>query len=500
MATNWERFLEKVRVIEDLNSAYALMEWDQASFMPPKGGGARARAVGTITRLTHERITDPELGDLLEGLGDDASLSPVQAASVRILKRVRDKATKVPPKLVTALKESEMRGYQAWAEAKPESDFSRFAPFMAETVRLKKEEADALGWETERYDACLDHFEPDMTASEVETLFAGLIDGLQPLAAAILDAAGPKPDFLSQTYDSARQIAFCNALVDRMGFDRASGRLDFSPHPFTIQIAPVDDVRQTLHVDEHDLMTSIYAAIHETGHALYDQGFPREMVGLPVADASSMGMHESQSRLWENHVGRSRAYSEWLLPGLKELFGTEIGTTDPDEFYRGINYPQRSLIRIKADEVTYNLHVALRFELELALFRDELDVADLPDAWDAAMEKHLGIRPETHAEGVLQDMHWADGYFGYFPTYSLGTLYAAAFYEKLQADTGGVDEELRQGDSSRVLEWLRTNVHSQGFLHSSKDLARKILGTDLTAQPFLDHIRKKYSEIYSLSI
>jgi carboxypeptidase Taq len=247
-------------------------------------------------------------------------------------------------------------------------------------------------------------------------------------------------------------------------------------------------------------MMSIYAAIHETGHAVYDQGFPKEMTALPVADAPSMGMHESQSRLWENHVGRSRAFCEHLLPGLKELFGSELGATDPDEFHRGVNHPERSLIRVKADEVTYNLHIALRFELELALFRDELSVADLPDAWDAAFEKHLGIRPENHSEGVMQDMHWSDGYFGYFPTYSLGTLYAAAFYEKLSAENPGLDDDLRIGDTSRVLAWLRTNVHSQGYLLPAKELAKNILGTDISARPFLDHIKTKYSEIYSLSI
>ncbi|MEA2451557.1 MAG: carboxypeptidase Taq [Actinomycetota bacterium] len=499
MSTTWERFVEKLREMNDINSAYALFEWDQASFMPAKGGDARARAVGTMARFIHERVTDPELGDLIAELEGDASLDPIQSASVRILKRERDKATKVPAKLVTELKESEMRGYQAWADARPESDFRKFQPFMEATVRLKKEEADHLGWTNERYDACLDYFEPGMTARELEALFTNLTEGLQPLAAAILDAAGPPPKFLSDNYEVNKQIDFCNALVDRLGFDREGGRLDFSPHPFTIRIAH-GDIRQTLRVEEDDLMMSIYAAIHETGHALYDQGSPDAMAGLPVADAPSMGMHESQSRLWENHVGRGRAFSEHLLPGLKDLFEKQLGNTDPDEFYRGINHPERSLIRIKADEVTYNLHIALRFELELALFRDELQVADLPDAWDAAMEKHLGIRPESHSDGVLQDMHWADGYFGYFPTYTLGTLYAAAFYDKMIADIGDVDDELRKGDSSRVLGWLRENVHQHAYLYPAKELAHNILGTDLTAQPFLDHIGSKYSEIYSLSI
>lgn len=499
MTDAWGRLVEKLRGLNDINSAYALLEWDQASLMPTKGGESRAVTMGTMARLVHEGLVDPELGDLIDALGDDGSLDQLQAATIRILKRQRDKATKVPVELVTELKESERRGYQAWTEAIVDANFSRFKPYLERTVKLKKEEADALGWANERYDACLDHFEPGMTAREVEALFVELTTGLQPLALEILAAAGPRPAFLDDHYEADKQVAFCNALVDRMGFDRDGGRLDFSPHPFTITIAH-GDVRQTLRVEEHDLMMSIYAAIHETGHALYDQGFPDEMAGLPVANSPSMGMHESQSRLWENHVARSRAYSDHLLPGLKELFGSQLSSVDPDEFYRGLNHPERSLIRIRADEVTYNLHIALRFELELALFRDELDVADLPDAWDAAMEKHLGVRPENSSEGVMQDTHWSDGYFGYFPTYTLGTLYAAAFYAKMQSDTGGVDDELRAGDSSSVLRWLRDNVHSQAYLYTSKELAHKILGRDVSAQPFLDHIRTKYSELYSLSI
>lgn len=499
MNSGWERLRDKLREINDLRSATSLLEWDQAALMPPKGGEPRARAVGTLARLSHQRLIDPELGDLLDQLADDPSLDPLQKASVRILKRDRDKATKVPNDLVTALKETEMRSYRAWNDAKPKSDFELFRPFLAETIRLKKEEADALGYENERYDACLDNFEPGMTARAVESLFVELIADLQPLAAAILDAAGTKPKFLAARYEREKQIALCNALVDQIGFDRDGGRLDFSPHPFSIFIAH-GDVRQTFKVEEHDLMMSIYAVIHESGHATYDQGLPEEMAGLPVGEAPSMGMHESQSRLWENHVGRSRAFTEYLLPKLKEVFGEQLGSTDPSEFYRGVNHPQRSLIRIKADEVTYNLHIALRFELELALFRDELEVADLPDAWDAAMEKHLGIRPEGHAQGVLQDMHWADGYFGYFPTYTLGTLYAAAFYEKMLADIGPVDDQLRTGDCSSVLGWLRTNIHSQGHLYPAKDLAHRVLGTDVSAAPYLEHIRSKYGEIYSLSI
>ena len=496
--TKWDGLVTRLREMYDIRSAHALLEWDQASMMPPKGGEERARAVGTITRLLHERLIDPALGDLIEELTTEDSLKPIQAASIRILKRDRDRATKVPTPLVTALKEAEMRGYQAWAETKPTSDFQTFRPFMEETLRLKKEESDALGWPNERYDACLDYFEPGMTARETEALFTELIDGLEPFAAEVIDAAGPKPNFLIESYAADKQLRFCNALVDLLGFDRDGGRLDFSPHPFTMMVAH-GDVRQTIKIEEEDLMLSIYAAVHETGHALYDQGFPAEMAGLPVADAPSMGMHESQSRLWENHVGRSRPFTEYLLPQLKDLFGEQLGATDPQEFYRGVNHPHRSLVRIKADEITYNLHIALRFELELALFRDELEVADLPDAWDAAMEKHLGIRPDDHEHGVLQDMHWSDGYFGYFPTYTLGTLYAAAFFAKMQADLTDLDTDLRAGDCTRVLQWLRQNIHSQGYLFTAKELTQRVLGTGLSAQPYLDYVRAKYGEIYSLS-
>jgi carboxypeptidase Taq len=499
MSNDWNDLLERIREMRDLASANALLDWDQASMMPPKGGEARARAIGTMTRLYHERLIDPAVGELLDRLGDETSLDEAQTATVRVLKRERDKATKVPTDLVLALSEAENRGYQIWTEAKPASDFNRFRPAFEEIVNLKKQEADALGWEGERYDACLDFFEPSMTTAEVEALFTELIGGLEPMAQKILDAAGEKPAFLDDGYPADSQLTFCNALVDRLGFDREGGRLDFSPHPFTIGLAH-GDVRQTIKIEENDLMMSIYAAIHETGHALYEQGYPEALAGLPTYDAPSMGMHESQSRLWENQIGRSRPFAEHLLTGLKELFAAQLGSTSVDEFFRGINHPSRSLIRIKADEVTYNLHIALRFELELALFRDELEVADLPDAWDAAMEKRLGLRPANHAEGILQDMHWATGYIGYFPTYTLGSLYAAAFHDKMVADLGNLDDELRAGETGRVLTWLRDNIHLAGYLYPAKDLARKVLGEDLSTQPFLEHIRSKYGSLYSLSI
>jgi carboxypeptidase Taq len=396
---------------------------------------------------------------------------------------------------------AELRGtaYQAWTEARPESDFSHFQPHLEKMIQLKKQEADAIGWESERYDALLDEYEPGMRTSDVEAMFAELAEGLQSLLEKIVSVSSPKAEFLSQGYDPGSQEAFCQWLVGVLGFDKQSGRLDTSPHPFTITVG-AGDVRQTTRADPNDLMMSIFAAIHETGHALYEQGLPGELLDLPVGAAPSLGMHESQSRLWENLVGRSRAFTEFMLPHLKERFQSQLGMVTPEEFYRAANHVEPTMIRVTADEVTYNLHLMLRFELELAMFREELDVADLPNAWDAAMEKHLGIRPDNDGNGVLQDMHWSIGIQGYFPTYTLGTIYSAAFFAKATDQLGDLDEEIRAGDTARLLGWLRENIHSRAYRYPAKELAEKVLGGPVSAQPLLDHLRTKYSELYEITL
>lgn len=500
MTSAWDELVPRLQAITDLVSAVKLFEWDQASIMPAAGGPARARASSTLEGLIHERLTDPRIGDLLERLEDEIDgLDERQRASVRVLRRDYAKATKVPEELVKALAVSRGGAYQAWAQARPANDFSVLQPHLEELIDLKKQEADALGWDGERYDALLDQFEPGMLTAEVQVMFDDLVDGLKPIVDTVLDAVDDPPSFLERSYDGDRQMEFCGWLVKQLGFDLDRGRLDTSPHPFTIAIG-VGDVRQTTRAEENALLTSIYAAIHETGHALYEQGIPDETRDLPIGTCPSLGMHESQSRMWENQVGRSRAYTDFLLPHLKERFPEELGMIDLDEFYRGVNHPQRTLIRVTADELTYNLHVALRFELEVAMFRDELDVADLPDAWDAAMEKYVGIRPSDHADGVLQDMHWSISALGYFPTYTLGTIYSAAFFAKAQEELGDLTDELRAGETSRLLEWLREKVHVHGYMYDAKDLAERVVGEPVTATALLDYLRIKYGELYSVSI
>jgi carboxypeptidase Taq len=492
----WEKLRAKLDELADIGGAASLMSWDQAVMMPPAGAGFRARSMATLSGLYHEKLTHPEIGELLDELAGNGGLGEAEHASVRVLTRDYERATKIPSDLVRAIAEAEGLAYQAWTEARPADDFSLLAPHLETLFSLKKQEADALGWENERYDALLDNFEPEMVTSEVEAIFDELVVGLKPIVEKALDVAGPRPEFLAAEFDVSRQLAFCEWLVDRLGFDANGGRLDSSPHPFTIRVGR-GDVRQTTKAEPRNLLMSIYAVIHETGHALYEQGIPEELIGLPAGRVPSLGLHESQSRLWENHVGRSRAFTDFLLPHLKDRFPDQLGTVDPDAWYAAVNHPQRTLIRVSADELTYNLHVAMRFELELRIMRDQLEIRDLPAAWIEAQERHVGIAPTNDADGVMQDMHWAMGASGYFSTYTLGTLYAAAFYERAESDLSGLQDEIRAGECGRLLEWLREHVHSHAFLRPAKEIGERVLGGPLSATPFLEYLSAKYGALYS---
>lgn len=496
----WNDLAPKLEALAGISHAIKLLYWDQSVMMPARGSESRARGLATLEAMAHQMIIDPAVGELLEDLGQDTSLDDDRKAHIRVLKREYDKAVKVPSGLVAAMARESALAYPIWMEARQKSDFSLFRPNLERLIGLKRQEADALGWEKERYDALLDQFEPDMTASEVEEMFTDLVTGLKPLVDAVLSDPGDPPEFLSGDYDETRQGEFCRWLAKEIGFDTEKGRLDMSPtHPFTMGIGR-GDTRQTARTDKRNLLDALYATLHETGHALYDQGIPDRLAELPAGTIPSLGMHESQSRLWENQVGRSREFATWMLPRLKERFQTELGGVDPDEFFFGVNYPQRTFIRITADELTYNFHIALRFELELAIFREEIEVADLAEAFKDKLEQHLGIRPEDDSDGVLQDVHWSNNLFGYFPTYTLGSLYAAAFFEKADEDLGGLSGDLAGGDGSRLLGWLREKVHHQAYLRMPREVARDILGGPLSSKPFVDYLTEKYRSLYDLSI
>lgn len=495
----YARLLARARELHDLGSAAAVLSWDQETFLPPKGVAARARQRSTLAGLHHERLCAPALARLLAALAD-AELPPAEAALVREVRRARDRAARLPRSLVVALTEAQSLAQQAWVEARARDDWPAFAPHLARLVDLKRREAQAVGYEGEPYNALLDEYEPGARVEALAPLFARLKAELVPLLAAIA-AAPRRPDaaLLRQEFAPAQQEVLCRELLAAVGFDFAAGRLDVSAHPFTSGTNP-GDVRLTTHYNPRDLRAALYATLHEGGHGLYEQGFPLEHDGTPLCDAISLGIHESQSRLWENLVGRSRPFLAHWAPRLRELFPAQLGGAGPEDLYRAVNVVEPSLIRIEADEVTYNLHIVLRLELERALLAGDVEVGELPALWNARMRDDLGVTPPDDARGVLQDIHWAFGLFGYFPTYTLGNLYAAQFWAAAQADVPDLPARIGRGEFRPLLDWLRDKIHRHGRQPSAAELCRRVTGRDLDAAPFLDYLRRKFGELYELRL
>jgi len=425
-------------------------------------------------------------------------LDAVGRANLREFKRARDRAVKIPQSLVAALAETTSLAQQAWARAKADSDWDHFAPHLAKLIDLKRQEAEAVGYTGEPYNALLDEYEPDMRLADLEPLFAQLKLGLVDLIGRI-GASDRQPDdfLLHQPYDIELQNTFGLEVLRDMGYDFEAGRLDRSNHPFTQGIA-ITDVRITTRYDPQVLSVGLFANLHEGGHALYEQGLPVAHEGLPVAQAVSLGIHESQSRLWENGVGRSLPFWEHYLPRLQELFPAQLDKASAEDLYRAVNVVKPSLIRIEADEVTYNLHIILRLELERAMLRDEVQVQDLPALWAAKMQDFFGLEVPDAAHGPLQDIHWAFGVFGYFPTYTLGNLYAAQIFNQARSDLQDLDSQISNGDFQPLLYWLREHVHRKGSLLTAAELCRNVTGSTLQVRPFLDYLETKFGPIYGL--
>ena len=489
-------YLEHLQEIHALNTALGLLGWDQETYMPPRGLHPRAAARAHLSGLIHDQLAGDGLGGLLDELGA-LSLPEIQAASVRESRRDRDRAVKVPRDLVTELAETTTLAQQTWAQARKSDDWPSFAPLLAKVVDLKRREAEAVGYEGEPYDALLEEYEPGATAAAVEPVFTELRAGLVELMD-VIHAAGPRDDdaVLAREWPVAGQDRLSREVLRAMGFDFEAGRLDTSTHPFTSGTSPVD-VRLTTMFDPLDLAKSLYSTIHEGGHGLYEQGLPVEHAGTPLGQACSLGIHESQSRLWENQVGRSRPFMDYLMGRLKDTFPDRTADLNPDILYRAFNVVRPSLIRIEADEVTYNLHVLLRFELERALFRSDVEVADLPALWNERMTAYLGVTPENDSEGVLQDIHWSFGALGYFPTYTLGNIYSATMFAAASRALPDLDAKIACGDLGPLLDWLRTNVHAHGRRWTASELCRQATGTGLDCTDFLDYLRAKFGALYA---
>ena len=492
----FEPLLSRMQELRDLQGAIGLMTWDQETYMPPGAEGARATQLATLQGLYHERLTDPKVGDWLAGL---SNLSTEKSAMVRAFRRERDRAARVPQRLVKELAEAQGQGLGLWKKAREAKDFQIFRPALEKLLALRREQADAIGFEKERYEALLDAFEPGMKVERLSPVLDALKTKLVPLVHAI-DALPPPRDITAgKVWPEDAQWPLTVELLGMLGFDLQSGRQDKSVHPFTGGTAP-SDVRLTTRLFQDTPLPALFGTIHEAGHGLYEQGFALSHHRTPLAQAPSMGLHESQSRLWENMVGRSAAFWSFFYPKVQARFPEQTKGVTERDFLRHVNRVERSLIRVEADELTYNLHIVLRYELELALFRGTLEAKDLEGAWNEKTKALLGLTPGSVEKGVLQDIHWAWGEFGYFPTYALGNLYAASLWAAAGRAMPKLEANVKQGEFAPLRAWLREKVHHQGFLHYAEDLVKNVTGRGLTDEDFIAHVKTKYGALYETTL
>jgi carboxypeptidase Taq len=487
--------------VEDIHHASALLGWDQQTYMPVRGAAGRAEQLATLDKIAHELFTDDKIGQLLDDLEDGASRLDTdsdEASLLRVTRRDYAKAKRVPSELIEEISRTTSLALESWTEARAESNFKRFQPDLEKIVDLEIQLAEHLGYTKHIYDALLDEYEPEMTTAQVTAIFDVLKPELISLTRAIAQRSGAVDDAcLHREFDEGKQWDFGLAVIQRLGFDFERGRQDKSVHPFTTRFGS-GDTRITTRVDKHFLPMALFGTIHEAGHALYDMGYRQELERTPLADAASLGAHESQSRLWENVVGRSRGFWKFFFPQLKQVFSAQLADQDPESFYRAVNKVMPSFIRVESDEITYGLHIMLRFELENDLIERKLKVADVPEAWNAKMKEYLGVVPPDDANGCLQDIHWSSGSFGYFATYTLGSIFSVQLFEKAVHDIPALPELIEHGEFGELLRWLRLNVHQHGRKFTLDELAKKITGDPLQTRSYLAHLRRKFGEIYGL--
>ncbi|PHR99386.1 MAG: carboxypeptidase M32 [Blastopirellula sp.] len=484
-----------------LTGVSELIGWDERTMLPSKGGEYRAEQITILAGILHERNTDARIGDWLSELADSpwaAEPHSDQGTVIRQLKREYEKETKLPQRLVEELSKAHVLGQQAWVKARAANDFKSFAPVLEQIVSLAKEVTEAIGYEDSPYDALLDFYEPEAKTSEVTAVLAALKDDLVPLVAEIADSGkSPDREIMQRKYPIAAQEAFGKEAAAAIGFDFEAGRLDVTHHPFCCGMGPYD-CRITTRYDENFFPSAFFGIMHETGHGLYEQGLRKDCYGLPPGKYVSLGIHESQSRLWENCVGRSKAFWDHFFPAAQNYFPEALADVTVDQFQFGVNDVRPSLIRVEADEVTYNLHIIIRFELEQALIDGSLQVKDLPGAWNEKYQSMLGISSPDDADGCLQDVHWGAGLIGYFPTYSLGNIYSAQLYDKAGEDLGNLDEMFARGEFLPLLDWLRTNIHESGQNYRATELVENVTGKKFDHKPLIRQLRAKLAPLYGI--
>lgn len=496
-----EKLREKLVEIAYLGSAVAVLNWDRETNMPPKGSDARALSISHLSAVIHDKFIkideDELLTDLKKQLDADA-LPKEDAIIVRETWRSYERERKLPEDFVKELAETASKAQAVWVDARAKSDFKLFLPWLKKVIRLKKKEAEFVGYKHSPYDALLDYHEPSMTVQKTTDVLNELKNFLIPFAAKIKNSKIKiKTETIKGRFPIEKQVAFNKKIAEKIGFDFKSGRIDQSAHPFSISFHP-SDARITTRYDEKNIMYSVGSTIHETGHALYEQGLPANHFGTPLAESVSYGIHESQSRLWENMIGKSLGFWRHFYPRLKKDFPAPFKNIPLQQFYESINCVRPSLIRTDADEATYNLHIILRFEIEKEIMENKIDVKDLPEIWNKKMKDYLGVIPPNDKMGVLQDVHWSMGGIGYFPTYSLGNLYAAQFYDKMSNDIADIDGQISLGRFDDIKNWLRKNIYSAGKTYTASELIKKVTGEEPNSRYFSDYLEKKYKKIYKI--
>lgn len=503
---NIQILLEKYKEIHLLGKMGSLLGWDTNVNLPIKGSEGRAQESAYLAKLIAEKWQDKEFRTLVMKTDDPsfAKATGDEAAIIRNIKRASKFYWSVPKEIIIETAETSSKAYMAWQYAKRDNKFKDFLPHLKKNIELCKIITEHLGFKDNPYDALLDLYEPGLTAKDCKNIFGILQPELTKILKKITSSPKYQKDFdlingqVRYPVDDQRQISLF--VLKKMGYDMEAGRMDISSHPFTDTLGRFD-VRITNRYKETDLRESLMGAMHETGHALYEQGVNEEYEGTPLDGGISLGIHESQSRFWENMIGRSYGFIKFMTPILHAFYPEQLGRSDSDELFKLLNLVKPSLIRTESDEVTYNLHIALRFEIENGLINEKLKAEDLPEIWREKMKKYLGVVPKTDREGVLQDVHWSNGSFGYFPTYTLGNLYAAQFTARLHQDFGGrekIEAIIERGELGTILSWLRTNIHQYGSLYWPKELCIKVTGEELTPKYFLEYIKEKYTKIYQI--
>jgi carboxypeptidase Taq len=498
-----EQLRERLSELVDLRHTTQLLQWDQQTMMPPRGGPARAESLATLERISHDMFVAAETGELLDAAGaelDGAAPDSDDARLVSVVRRRWEKARRVPTELAAELARASSLGQEAWVEARKGSDFAAFAPYLKTNLELARRYVDCFDGYACAYDVLLDDYEPMMTTAEVATLFAGLRSELVPLIAALAQRADAVDDScLHGQFPIDRQRHLVSEVVRRMGFDAAGWRMDDAVHPFATSFSSAD-VRITTRWDETFFPMGLYGAMHECGHGLYEAGIAEQLQRTPLGSAESLGLHESQSRLWENMVGRGRPFCGVLGPRIAELFGGSVAALDGETLYRAVNRVQPSFIRVEADEATYGLHIVLRFELEQELIEGRLPVDELPEVWNARFTEYLGLDVPDDAQGVLQDVHWSAGLIGYFPTYALGNLIAGQLWQKARAGLPALDEQLAAGELSSLREWLREHVHRYGAKFPTGELLERVVGGPISVEPFVSYLKAKLADVYGVDL